>query len=255
MSSYCLNPSDSLFGSTLSRDFRYNPINRVQLEKRGERTRIPRPQTTPIPTAQEKKEGCKANIGNSVKTGNWEEFKISLLHPSGIWHLLQCLFWLWVLILVLVSVALGLGFSAPFLAPIFDILEPIIRPILSVVWSVFKIPFELMWAGIKWVQEFTGANEYLVILDLVTGALWALGALLRKFVGVYQLWEDSDMGKIYSFLDEPLEIIELLAENYGPLVAWMVWIFLVPFKVLMLGLSTVIGGVWELAKWGWKLFF
>jgi hypothetical protein len=265
-------------GSTTSRSFRYSEFNPVSLGHQADPSYPPAPINPVAPppnTSDEEKEskwskvwcaiktvfggavgasscgtsgkGCIQNVTDSVKTGDWSEFK----GISNFDNIIGCVGTFAIGIGILLGIALIFGVGGPILYPLLDAIKSLFGTAFG--WGVEMIEWiaGTIWWAIMEVADFLGANHWLVALDLLTGLAWALAEVLQSSIGLWHKWSDSDFAVIYRFLDTPFELLVAAADAVGSWLGWIAWALLLPFEAGALIISFVVGGVWELIKMMW----
>lgn len=192
--------------------------------------------------------GCAANLQTSIRTGNWEEFQ-GLTNWGNI---ASCVLWAAVIALVGVGIAIVLGVGGPVIAPIADVVLPIVGNVFRYGWSLIKWVAGGVYDVVMEGVDTLGVNRWVFGVTLVTALAWGVAEVMLKSLGVWRLWSDSAFGTIFRFIDTPIEILVTLAGGLGNWASWLAWILLLPFEAGAFVVSLVLGGIWELVRYGWN---
>src|ERR1700751_20287 len=114
---YC--PTDSrVVGSTVSRNFRFSDFTPGKLEpQRDPENYVPGPASPGNET--KKPSGCIENLEESVKTGDWDNFK----GWTNLGTVIKCFLLFGVAVVVIGGVGIILGIGAPVIEPMFYLIK------------------------------------------------------------------------------------------------------------------------------------
>lgn len=96
------------------------------------------------------------------------------------------------------------------------------------------------------LADAVGANNLLVMLNLITGIATAICAVILEFLEVEQDWEGTYFQDIFEFVNAPFDVIMDVVQHFAGkgLIYHIIKFFILPFEAGTLLLSLLIGGIW-----------
>lgn len=162
-------------------------------------------------------------------------------------------------VVTVVVIAVGAGVVMYFFGSSFTSLGVVGRVLamtISTVGETLKMVFGGVWDVVKWALSnvdylayYTETNAMLWKANILTLFAWGLLTVAQELEGVVdEFWVGSVFQTIYHFLDYPLRYVKSGATNISRVLGALVGVVEAPFEALLVLVSVLAGGVWELIE-------